>query len=78
LTSTATPLCARNGHANQTFGRSAAGLLGGSGKALGAQRVDGGFDVATGFVQSLLAIHHAGAGALAQVLHVSGGISHCA
>ena len=33
----------------------------------------GGFDVAAGLVERLLAVHHAGAGALAQFLHGSGG-----
>ena len=69
-------LGAGNSHANQAFSGGAAGLLGNRGKALGAQQVNGGFHVAIGVVERLLAIHHAGAGALAQVLHVSGGVSH--
>ncbi len=77
FTSTATPLRAVDGDADQAFGRGAARLLGGGGEALGAQPVDGGFHVALGLVQRLLAIHHAGAGALAQILHISGSnLSH--
>ena len=41
-----------------------------------SQRVNRGFDIAVGFFEGLFAIHHAGASTLAQVLHVSGGISH--
>jgi hypothetical protein len=65
-----------NGNADQALGRSAARLLGDGREALGAQQIDRGFHVAAGFVQGLLAIHHAGAGALTQVFHVSGGIGH--
>jgi len=64
-------------HADQTFGRGAARLLLGGGKALGAQRVNRGLDVAARFGQRLLGVHHASAGALAQLLHVGdGNIGH--
>src|SRR5690606_2603156 len=67
-----------DGHADQAFGGGAARLLGSSREAAGAQRVDRGFEITARFVEGLLAVHHAGAGALAQVLHVRGGISsHC-
>ena len=67
---------ARNGHAHQTLGGGAAALLGSGSQTLGTQRVHGGFKVAIGLVESLLAIHHASASTLAQVLHVGGGIGH--
>jgi len=54
-------LGAVNGNANKTFGRSAARLLGSSGKTLGAQQVNCGFHVAIGFFERLLGVHHAGA-----------------
>ncbi len=60
-------------HADQTFSRDAAGLLGGLGQALLAQPVDGRLDVAAGLVERALAIHHARAGFFAQVLHHCGG-----
>ena len=60
-------------NADQAFRGDAAGLLGGLGEALLAQPVDGGFDVAAGFVERALAIHHARAGLFAQVLHHCGG-----
>ena len=58
-----------HGDADQAFGGGAAGLLGGLGNALLAQPVDGGFHVAARFVQRGLAVHHACAGLVAQVLH---------
>ena len=58
--------------ADQPFGRDPAGLLGGRGQPLGPQPVDGGFDVAAGFGQRLLAIHHPGAGFIAQFLDQCG------
>ena len=70
-------LRAGDGNADEALGRGAARLLGSRGKALGAQCVDRRLDIAAAFVERLLAIHHAGAGALAQVLHVKGGIGHC-
>ena len=52
-------------------------IFGGGGKALGAQPVDRGFHIAVGLGQRLLAVHHAGAGALAKFLHGGGGdLSH--
>ena len=72
LTSTTAPRCALDGDADQAFGGGAAGLLGGGGEALGAQPVDRGFHVAVGLGERLLAVHHAGAGALAQFLHSRG------
>ena len=62
-----------DGDADQTVRGDAAALLGGLGEALLAQPVDGGLDVAVGLVQRVLAVHHAGAGLLAQVLHERGG-----
>jgi hypothetical protein len=58
---------------DQTFGGDAPGLLGGLGQTLFAQPVDRRFDVAVILGQRGLAVHHAGAGALAQFLHQSGG-----
>src|SRR6185503_14279071 len=50
-----------------------AGLLGGGGEPLLAQPVDRTFEIALGLTQRLLAVHHARAGLLAQLLHQSGG-----
>ena len=63
---------ALDGDADQALGGGAAGLLGGGGEALGAQPVDRGFHVAVVLGERLLAVHHAGAGALAQFLHSRG------
>ena len=60
---------AADGNADQAFGGDAAGFLRGLGKAFLAQPVDRGFHVAAGFGQRVLAIHHARAGLVAQVLH---------
>ena len=62
-------LLAVGGEPDQTFGGDAAGLLGGLGEALGAQPIDRGLHVAAGLVERRLAVHHARAGLLAQVLH---------
>jgi hypothetical protein len=62
-----------DGDADEAFGGDARRLLGGLGEALGAQPVDGGFHVATGGGERRLAIHHAYAGLLAQVLHHGSG-----
>jgi hypothetical protein len=51
-----------------TLGRLAAGLLGRLREALGAQEVDRLLDVTGDLDERLLAVGHAGAGALAQVL----------
>ena len=61
------------GHA---LGGDAAGLLGGGGHALLAQPLHGLVHIAVRGLQCLLAIHHAHAGHLAQVLHISCGKSH--
>ena len=65
------------GDGHEAFGGDAVSLLGGLGKALGAQPVDGGGDVTVGFLQGLLAVHHAHARTLAQFLHEgSGDLGH--
>src|SRR6266568_3966270 len=53
------------GH-DQAVGRGALG-------ALEPEQLDRRLDVAVGFIECVLAIHHAGAGLLAEPLHVSGG-----
>ena len=50
-----------------------AGLLGDGGQAAGAQHVDGGVQVAFGLDERLLALHHAGAGHLAELLDQGSG-----
>jgi hypothetical protein len=57
------------GKADEPFGGNAAGLLSGLGEALGPEPIDGGFHIAARLVQRRLAIHHARAGLLAQVLN---------
>ena len=70
-------LGALDGGADQAFGGDAAGLLGGLGQALLAQPVDGGFHVAVGLAERRLAIHHARAGLVAQLLdHLCGDVGH--
>ena len=64
-------LGAFHGNTDETFGRGTARLLLGGGEALGAQRVDSGFDIAIGGFERLLGIHHARAGLLAQGFYVS-------
>ena len=77
LTSTRAPVLALDGQADQPFGGDARRLLGGLGKALGPQPVDGGIHVAVGGGERRLAVHHAYAGLLAQVLHhCCGDFSH--
>ena len=61
-------LGARGQRADQTFRRDAAGLLGGLRQALLAQPVDRRLHVAVVLGERLLAVHHADAGRLAQVL----------
>jgi len=63
---------ALHGDADEALGCRAARLLGGGGETLGAQPVDRGFHLAVGLGERLLAVHHAGARALAQFLHSSG------
>ncbi len=62
-----------DGDADEAVGGDAAALLGRLGEALLAQPIDGRFDVACGFAQRVLAVHHARAGLLAQVFHQRGG-----
>ena len=77
LTSTRTPLVPATLSADQALGGDAAGFLGGLREALLAQPVDRGLHLAVGLGQRRLAIHHAGAGRLAQLLdHPRGDIRH--
>src|SRR6185312_1666823 len=70
-------LRARDLDADQALGSDAPGLLGGLGQALLAQPVLRRGQVALGLGQRRLAIHHAGAGRLAQLLdHLGGDICH--
>src|SRR5690606_8278818 len=62
---------------NAALGGDAVGLLVGLGQARLAQRLGGGVDVAAGLGEGLLALHHAGAGALAQFLDHGSGDFHC-
>ena len=66
------PANAFDSSADETFGGGPASLLGGSRKTLGAKPVDRGFHLAVVLGERLLAVHHAGAGALAQFLHICG------
>ena len=59
--------------ADQAFGSDAAALLGGLGQALLAQPVDRALDITGRLGQRVLAIHHAGAGLLAKLLHHASG-----
>ena len=55
----------------------ATGLLGERSQTAGAQDVDSGVQVAVGLGERLLALHHAGSGALAELLdHAGGDVSH--
>ena len=60
------------GDANQAFRGNAVGLLGGLAQALGAQPVNGGFDIAIVLLQRALAVHHARTRGVAQFLHQCG------
>src|SRR6185312_4737222 len=60
------------GH-DQAVGRGAGGALVHVLGALEPEQFDRGLDVAVGFGERVLAVHHAGAGLLAKPLHVSGG-----
>ncbi len=62
-----------DGNAHEPLGGHPPALLGGFGETLLAQPVDRGLDVAVGLAQRVLAVHHARAGFLAQVLDQSGG-----
>src|SRR6478609_462359 len=59
---------------NQAFCGGAAFALGSALEALDADDFDGLLGVTVSFVKSLLDIHHAGAGALAQSLDISGSV----
>ena len=63
----------RGRHAHQALRGDTSRLLRRGGEALGAQPVDGCLRVATAFGQRLLAVHHARAGLLTQLLHQRGG-----
>ena len=79
LTSTSTPILPSSAHerGDGALVRGAAGLLGERGQAARAQDVDGRVDVAVGLGERLLAVHHARAGALAELLdHAGGDLSH--
>ena len=68
---------ALDGDPDEPFGGGASGLLGGGGETLGAEPIDCGLHLALGFGKRLLAVHHAGAGALAQFLDSRGrNLSH--
>ncbi len=63
--------------ADKAVGGDAPAFLGGLGEAFLAQPVDGGLDIASRFGQRVLAVHHARAGLLAQILdQPSGDRSH--
>ena len=66
-------LAAVLGDRDAAFGGDAAGLLVGLGQARLAQPLGCGVDVAVVLGERLLALHHAGAGALAQFLDQGGG-----
>ena len=75
LTSTSAPVVPFDREADEAFGGDAGRFLGGLGQALGAQPIDGRFHVAVGGGKRCLAVHHAYAGFLAQVLHHAAVIS---
>ena len=62
-----------NRDADQAFSRDSAGLLGRLGEALLAQPVDRCFHLAPGLAERGLAVHHARAGLVAELLHHRGG-----
>ena len=59
---------AAGGNPDQPFGGDSPGLFGGGRQPLFAQPVDRGLDVAVAVAERALAIHHAGAGLVAQLL----------
>ena len=67
-------LWTRRHQAHEPFGRDPSRLLGRLGQSLLAQPVDRGLDVTLRFGQRGLAVHHAGAGLLAKILHQGGRI----
>jgi hypothetical protein len=64
------------GDLDGSLGGHLAGALAGLGQAALAHQLDRGLDVATGLDQRLLALHHAGAGALTQLLDHARGNRH--
>ena len=71
-------LVRRQRDADQALGGDPAGLLGGLGQPLLAQPVDRGFEIAAAFAERRLAIHHARAGLVAELLHhARGDVCHC-
>src|SRR3954454_21952683 len=61
-----------DGYSDEAFGRRATSLLGRRCETLRAQPVDRGLHFAIGLGERLLAVHHSGAGALAQFLDTRG------
>ncbi len=77
LTSTKAHGIAIDGKSDQPFGGDPSRFLRRLGEALGSQPIDGGIHVAVGGGKRRLAVHHAYAGLLAQVLHhCCGDFSH--
>ena len=69
---------AMHGDGDEALGGDAARFLGGLGETLLAQPVDRRLDIALGLGEGVLAIHHAGAGLLAKILHQCGrDARHC-
>src|SRR4030095_10132161 len=64
----------RAGVAHDAVRGGAAGPLADVLRALDAQELDGLVEVAVGLVERLLAVHHAGTGQIAELLHVRGGV----
>ncbi len=67
------PVDAADKNGDEPLGGDPAGFPGRLGKPLLAQPIDRRFDFAPGFAEGILAIHHAGAGLLAKILHHRGG-----
>ncbi len=66
------------GRADQPLGGDPAGLFGGGGQPLFAQPVDRRLDIAAAVTERPLAVHHTGAGLLAQLLDQRRGhLDHC-
>src|ERR1700730_369505 len=63
------PVEARDKNGDESLGGDPAGFLGRLGKPLLAQPVNRRFDIAPDLAEGILAIHHAGAGLLAKILH---------
>ena len=58
---------------DQAVGRVAVAALDVLGLALDPQDLDGALEIAVGLLEGLLAVHHPGAGGVAELLHVCGG-----